>query len=321
MTISFAYSVPTKVILFGEHAVVHGHPAIAMAINNRMLMTGTIAASRIPEVQIRFNKSTFTFNPTDPIPPSAPPLHQMYRTALSPHFPAFHRLSLTFSIARECSGGLGSSAALSVLVAAAARRIARLPFSPPDLFDPAKRLECFFHSNSSGLDVATVLAGAAVSFRRSEFAPIPVPEIPLLIVDTKVPRQTGAAVNRVRDFLEREPERAGALLTELGNLADKFGRAPDDRKERFAADNFGAAQTRLAALGVSCPEIDAIVGRATEAGLAAKLSGAGMGGIVIVTGPRVFEKEALFDPFVHFRACADLVGLREEKFTKTGLIV
>jgi mevalonate kinase len=308
--LAFAYSVPTKVILFGEHAVVHGHPAVAIAINNRMFMKGSLTESRTPEVFIRFQKDSFSFNPTDAISPDSSPLHRLYRTSLSMPFPVNRRLSLTFSIPRETTGGLGTSAALSVLLVAAARRLEGLPVRATDMFEPAKRLECFFHANSSGLDVATVLRGSAVRFQRGEFTPIAVPEFPLLIVDAGVPRKTSTAVERVRAMLDREPARVGGILEELGAFADGFARA--DRKEEFAVNHFAPAQEKLSALGLSCPEIDEIVSRATKAGLTAKISGAGMGGIVLVAGNGVFEKEELFNPFAHFRASADAVGLREE---------
>jgi mevalonate kinase len=309
---SFAYSVPTKVILFGEHAVVHGHPAVSMAINNRMFMTGDVTESQIPEVIIRYKTDTFSFNPSDPILQTSPPLEKLYRTAFSPNFPSNRRLILTFSIARECTGGLGTSASLSVLLAAASRRISQTLFSPADLFQPAKQFESFFHSNSSGLDVATVLQGSAIRFQRSVFAAIKVPDIPLLIVDTGIPRQTRVAVDRVRDLLAQDGERIGGLLEELGALSDGFVRTPDDQKKEFIFGNFGCAQEKLVALGLSCPAIDEIVERAKANGLTAKLSGAGLGGIVLVAGEGVYEKERLFEPFARFRVSADVTGFREE---------
>ena len=102
-------SAPGKCILFGEHAVVYGHPAVAVAIDQRisikiqpsasgmwLLDGGKLNMKRNPHIKGLIEKLW-------PVDQGAPPLS----------------IHIEGNIPR--SSGLGSSAALSVALAAALR--------------------------------------------------------------------------------------------------------------------------------------------------------------------------------------------------------
>jgi mevalonate kinase len=309
---TFVYSAPTKVILFGEHSVVYGHPAVSLAVKRRMVMRGAIHESPCPEVQLDYNGITWSFDPREPADTDSDPARAMYRAAFQ-EFPPDRTLALRFEF-DVVSGGIGTSAALCVLVAAASRRVLNRPFEPKNLLTQAQQLEMFFHSNSSGVDVASVLVGAAIRFEcHKEIRQIVIPTCPLLIVDSGGPRQTRVAVEHVRDLLSAEYDKYSAILNELGSIAAKFCETDDSRKASFVIDNFARTEALLEQLGPGCPEIDAVVGIAKANGLVAKLSGAGMGGIVLVAGDHLNEKQSLFDGFAHFIVDPDTEGLRVEE--------
>jgi mevalonate kinase len=142
---------------------------------------------------------------------------------------------------------------------------------------------------------------------------IAIPECPILIVDSGRPRQTHAAVTHVRNLLLRDEERYSHILRKLGELAVGFCEAADGDKGTFLTENFPIAQGLLDELGLGCPEVDAICEIARRNGLAAKISGAGMGGIVLVTGEGLQEKVGLFDAFNHFTVQPDVNGFKEEE--------
>ena len=63
MISNFKFSVPSKVILFGEHAVVYGYSAIASAIDLRMILNCSLHKSNTSEIRITFNNDIFNFDP------------------------------------------------------------------------------------------------------------------------------------------------------------------------------------------------------------------------------------------------------------------
>lgn len=97
-------SAPGKCILFGEHAVVYGHPAIALAIDQRMSLTINPAKQwRLDGMPLDFERHPHIQNLKERLWADGPPLSIMIETDIPP------------------GSGLGSSAALSVAAAAVLR--------------------------------------------------------------------------------------------------------------------------------------------------------------------------------------------------------
>jgi mevalonate kinase len=313
MAFECAYSVPSKVILFGEHCILYGHPAVSVAISNRLVFRASYAPSpNTTQVNIEYNGTSFSFDPLCPQAPHQSPLTQMYWTVFHAVVAPNHTLTCRVTYPFEATGGLGSSAAVCLLMSVISFRISNTPLDNSELFQQGKSLERFFHENSSGLDVFTVLHGSGVKFAKGEFQHFPVPRFPLLIVDSGVNRQTKKAVDHVRSLVDTGKPEYPAILEELGSLSSGFCESPDAEKEAFAWEGFRKAEELLERLDLACPEIREIVEIARANGLAAKLSGAGLGGIVLVAGENLFEKEALFDKFRHIRVVLDDIGLKEE---------
>lgn len=242
-----------KLILAGEHAVVYGHPAIAMGVDR-----GTRVSLSHCE------------GPTH-LPGGADPrLAAALRLALPPH-----GVRVDVHSDLPVGRGMGSSAALAVALLRA-----RDGDVPPDaLFDAALALETVFHGNASGLDVHIAIHGGAVRYRRGpprEAVALPAPGWSVVVIDTG---DAGDTRRMVRDVAARRPSVDG-LLADIGALA----LAVEDALHSPA--QLGPLWTRhhalLRRLGVSTPRLDAATDAAHHAGaLGAKLSGAGGGGVVI----------------------------------------
>jgi mevalonate kinase len=97
-------SAPGKCILFGEHAVVYGHPAIALAIDQRMSVTINSAKQwQLDGRPLDFERHPHIKTMKNRLWADGPPLSIMIDTEIPP------------------GSGLGSSAALSVAAAAVLR--------------------------------------------------------------------------------------------------------------------------------------------------------------------------------------------------------
>jgi mevalonate kinase len=267
-----------KVILVGEHAVVHGHPALAAGISTGIAVearAGTEAASRLRVPAWNLQASTGDGTPVGRA------LEAIVRRLEAPalDFEADARI--------PARAGLGSSAALATALArAAAAATGRSETS--DAVDAAvAAAEEVFHGTPSGIDAAAARSGVTGRFTRaSGWQPVPVlQKITLCIGLSGRPRDTAAQVAAVGRLRERLPA-AGEVLGLLGRLADDaagaLGKGDVDGLGRI----MDAAHGLLAALRLSSPELETLVHTARAAGaVGAKLTGAGGGGAVIALAP------------------------------------
>lgn len=283
---------PGKCILFGEHAVVYGHPAVAVAIDSGVEVELTESdswtiegmpfdASRHPHISHVLD-DVFAYD--------GEPLRMKIRSGL-------------FSAA-----GLGSSAAISNAMGAAVQSLMR----PGEEIDSVA-LARIGHAaeakaqagRASPTDTATsalggcvVVSGERVAGARHIFdAELETPEgrrewsvckvdLPvgidawLVLGFTGIGSPTGKMVAGVAKLLESDPSKfedmdAIAKITEAGLTALGAGNL---EAVGMAMD---ACHQRLQNLEVSSPELDALVEAVRPHALGAKLTGAGGGGCMV----------------------------------------
>jgi mevalonate kinase len=187
------------------------------------------------------------------------------------------------------SSGLGSGgAAFTAMVAA----VAPLLPEPPGLEQRAAwaRLgDVIAHGGiASALDTQTSLLGGVIRYTGTGLAePVPcAPGLSFVIGNTGVVAATSEVNTRVRLWLAERPESRMAYFRTVGTLV----RTALPLLERGEWEELGRLftlnQLVLERIGVSCPEIDALIDAALAAGAhGAKLSGSGGGGIVIAIVP------------------------------------
>lgn len=248
-----------KLILCGEHAVVYGHPALALAIDR-----GTT---------VRLVERPGPTLPTDDTIDD-PRLVTALRAVLPPE-----GLGVEIRTDLPVGRGMGSSAALAVaLVRAEAARLGE-SLGDHDVFRRAFAVERVFHGNPSGVDQAVSARGGLLRYRRGPpptFEALPCPKWRLVVLDSGVAGDTSALVAGVAS---RRPA-VDADLDRIGALADRAAGVLDDpeRLGPLLVENHAL----LRAIGVSTPALDALVELALAAGAwGAKLAGAGGGGVVV----------------------------------------
>jgi mevalonate kinase len=139
--------------------------------------------------------------------------------------------------------------------------------------------------------------GGALSYTRGAggappaFRPIaPPPALRLLVVNTRVPKDTAALVAGVRALREALPAVVEPLMQAIGGIAAAALGALEGGGAAAAAHGrlcalVRANQGALCALGVGHAALDGVVAAAARRGLAAKLTGAGGGGCALVLLP------------------------------------
>jgi mevalonate kinase len=271
-----------KVILAGEHAVVHGHPAVAAGISVGIAVEARRGGGRL---------SVPAWSMQAAAGDDSPPGRAL--AALLDRLEA-RGLDFTADARIPARAGLGSSAALAVALARAAAAAVGRSGDGAAVEAAVAAAEAVFHGTPSGIDAAAAATGAAGCFRRGEgWRPVFVLQpITICVGLSGRPRDTGAQVAAVGRLRERLPA-ADDILAVLGRLAgdteSALGRGDVDGLGRI----FDAAHGLLAALRLSSIALEALVHQAREAGaIGAKLTGAGGGGAVIALAPG-HEKDVL----------------------------
>ncbi len=282
---------PAKVILLGEHWVVHGGLALAAAVSlyARVVCEETGGAEVIVESrELGVRERVYPLG-------GCRRLCGLGRSVevLAAGSVAGARCRIESEI--PVGAGLGSSAAVAVAFAAAYSCLLGR-FDVEAVNAAAYESEKLVHGRPSGVDNTAAARGGFILYRRGE-APRSVearwtPRI--LVVDTGVSRSTRRAVERFTRFLRS----LGPLGDELLALNDRVVRealeALRSRDRKKLGSLMYLAHGMLNAMGVSHPVLEDIVQLARAMGAAgAKLSGAGMGGAAIVLEPGGELEEAL----------------------------
>ncbi|MBI5480165.1 MAG: mevalonate kinase [Deltaproteobacteria bacterium] len=258
-----------KVILLGEHAVVHGEPALAGA-----LARGVRAEAAAGAAHLRVAAWGLEARPD-----GAAPVDRAFAAILAAT--GAGEAAVTADAEIPVGAGLGSSAALAAAVARA------LCSDEARVADAVAASERIFHGNPSGIDAAMALGGGFGRFTRGggleRFAAAPVR---LCVANTGRRRDTGALVAGVSARLRDRPAATAALLRAIGALVDQGVTALREGRLTSLGEVMDRNQAALAEVGVSCSEIETACELARRAGaLGAKLTGAGGGGCVVALAP------------------------------------
>ena len=280
MTVAYA---PGKVILFGEHAVVYGQPAIA-----------------VPVTQVQARATVETGPEGQGITIIAEDLERSYTLEQAPPDDALraivvstlehvgvgtkHDLAITISSTIPIARGLGSGAAISTAIVRALGQHFEHLLSPQTISNLVYETEKIHHGTPSGIDNTVIAFEKPVYFVKGQKIEIFSVETPFLlaIADTGIASPTKIAVSHVRRAWERERDKYEEIFDEIGTIAE-MGRCAIERGEIETVGRLMNENHRLLQLmGVSSPELEGLVEAAREGGaLGAKLSGAGRGGNII----------------------------------------
>ncbi|HET6404748.1 MAG TPA: mevalonate kinase [Candidatus Thermoplasmatota archaeon] len=279
--VSARASAPGKVILFGEHAVVYGEPAIAVALN---LRTEVTVRETQGERGHRVNGA-----------PMNQHQHAYIKDAVENLWKGAF-LDIRTESRLPSASGLGSSAALSVATTAAILQ-AQGRFSEELVAREAYNAEWSAQKGrGSPTDTSTATHGRAVLVDREKgpgflwdiqrgerhwyLHHLEMPPLTLVIGYTGQRGRTADEVAKVARFVKRGAF-AREIMRDLGKLTREARQLIEDREKLALGVCMDEAHNLLTVLGVSTKKLDELCDAARQHAYGAKLTGSGGGGSMI----------------------------------------
>ena len=293
---------PGKIILFGEHAVVYGQPAIAVPVNQvkaRAIISPGIGQPRgsiylqAPDIDLEDNLEAF---PQDH--PLAIVIKEVLQETGIDQPPAMIiRITSTIPVA----AGLGSGAAVSVAIIRALSEYLGVLLPDERVSNLAFEVEKIHHGTPSGIDNSVITYQQPIYFSRGDGPRRPQMEImrvkkPFILVigDSGIPSPTAKTVGDVRKAWQGNKTAYQGLFQQTGRIAEKARTAINTGNNDLLGPLMNANQELLEKMGVSSPELARLIHAALEAGAqGAKLSGGGRGGnMIALASPEIAHQIA-----------------------------
>ncbi|MDA0577140.1 MAG: mevalonate kinase [Verrucomicrobia bacterium] len=301
---------PGKLILSGEHAVVYGAPALAMAIDRSaqaIVQPNDTSNVSFTLRDLGYSES-FTLRALRDLRQRVGDNYRLFREGqlgirevlLKPvdlfqyafimcldglHITLEHGLKVQLFSNIPIGCGLGSSAATVLSEMRAVGHYFRVDFRKDWHFRYSLDAENMQHGRASGVDSYISLHGGCARFQNGEARSLPLPTGPLFLVQTGLPAtSTGECVVEVAKHFERT------------TIWEDFSAVTTDFEVALVQKDLDALQRAvrrnhrlLCRIGVVPERVQAFIGDVEQAGGAAKICGAGAvagenAGIVMVIG-------------------------------------
>jgi mevalonate kinase len=299
---------PGKLILSGEHSVVYGKPAVAMAIDR--CVTATIETSSDGQVSFDLQdvggRESFTLLALQDFKRRAlnnyhlfldgklgirDVLHKpvdLFKFGFITLLDGLHRkmdsgivIKLKSSI--PVGSGMGSSAASVLSELRALGHYLRVDFKPEWYYEFSLETEKLQHGHPSGVDSYISLYGGCAAFQNGEARSVPLPRMKMYLVETGVPEATtGECVVQVKQQFQND-----LIWNDFEAVTGEVEKAVRENNSTLMRSLIRENHRLLCRIGVVPQKVQQFVADVEAAGGAAKICGAGSvrgqnGGVVLV---------------------------------------
>jgi len=272
-------SAPGKIILFGEHFVVHGTKAILAAINKRVTVTSAFTDNNT----IKVNSELGTLEI---------PISSSYEEAKSEFRPFVYLANKMINSNQNVNGleitidsdipigvGLGSSSACCVAAAGSIFGLFK-ELSSEEILKISIEAEKTIFPDTSGADCTVCTYGGMIEYPSIEKIDNTF-DLNLLIANSMIPHNTKNSVEKVNKFKENDEERFSQLCDLETKLIDEVIVAMKNNDVTTLGLKMSENQKYLEEIQVSNDTLRDMISSLNEISLGSKITGAGDGGCII----------------------------------------
>jgi len=272
-------SAPGKIILFGEHFVVHGTKAILAAIDKRVTVTTTFTDNKT----IKVNSQLGTLEV---------PMLSSHEEVKSEFRPFVYLANKIINSEQNASGleitidsdipigvGLGSSSACCVAVAASISELFN-ELSSEEILKMSIEAEKTIFPDTSGADCTVCTYGGMIEYPSIEKIDNTF-DLNLLIANSMIPHNTKNSVEKVNKFKKNDEERFSQLCDLETKLIDEVIIAMKNNDVTTLGLKMSENQKYLEEIQVSNDTLRDMISSLNEISLGSKITGAGDGGCII----------------------------------------
>jgi len=272
-------SAPGKIILFGEHFVVHGTKAILAAIDKRVTVTSTFTENKT----IKVNSQLGTIE----VPISSS--HEEVKSEFRPFVYLANKiinseqnvsgLEITIDSDIPIGVGLGSSSACCVAATASISELFN-ELSSEEILKMSIEAEKTIFPDTSGADCTVCTYGGMIEYPSVEKIDNTF-DLNLLIANSMIPHNTKNSVEKVNKFKENDEERFSQLCDLETKLIDEVITAMKNNDVTAFGLKMSENQKYLEEIQISNDTLRDMISYLKEISLGTKITGAGDGGCII----------------------------------------
>ena len=283
-----------KVILMGEHAVVHHQPAIAIPFSGV-----SVQAEIQPSTHPLSIHCDFYSGLAYEMPEVLKSLKFTIHEALNQIEQLRPELGITPTTRSYWNNGKVEKGEASFVQAPSIEITItsyNVPLSDTLLFEIVQASEKIAHGNPSGIDTATTSGKEAVFFIKGEaLQPLSIQlKGTLIVADTGITGQTLKAVQAVQEKIQEEPISTQKIIEEIGALVHTAKTCLSKGEVDILGSLLTQNHALLQQLEVSNETLDHLVQTALENGaIGAKMTGGGLGGCMIALAANLEEAEKI----------------------------
>jgi len=275
-------SAPAKIILFGEHFVVHGTPAILAAIDRRVTITSSFTENKT----IKINSELGTIE----VPISSS--HEEIKSEFRPFVYLANKiinsnqnvngLEITIDSDIPIGVGLGSSSACCVAATASISSLFK-KLSSEEVLKMSIEAEKTIFTDTSGADCTVCTYGGIIEYDKINGSKknTDLSNLNLLIANSMIPHSTRRSVEKVSKFKENNEERFSQLCTLETKLIAEVNLALKNKDLTTIGLKMSENQKYLDEIQISNNTLRNMINSLKEISLGAKITGAGDGGCII----------------------------------------